>query len=109
MKIPVKVDISPVEIRRAVPATEIVADEPTCVFANVNGDRPSGFAAVIKAGTIGVHVCPGAGGAAHCAWPPTPVKINVRSRAISGGNTVPAGLKVIKFGTDIGWFIGAIP
>jgi len=102
VKIPVNVDTSPVEIRVAVPATEIVADEPTCVFASVKADKPSGFAAVTKAGIAGVHICPAAGAAAHCACPPTPVKINVRSRRISGGSTVPAGLKLIKFGTEIG-------
>ena len=103
-----KVDTSPVEIRRAVPATENVADEPVCVFARVNGDRPSGFDAVIRAGITGVHVCPAAGAAAHCACPPTPVKMNVRSSAISGGMTVPAGLNVMKFGRLNGWLTGAV-
>lgn len=104
-----KVEISPVEMRRAVPATENVAEDPTCVFAKVNGDRPSGLLAVIRPGMpAGVQVCPGAGAKPHCACPPTPVKINVRSRAMSGGTTVPAGLNITKLGSENVWFIGAV-
>lgn len=108
VKIPSKVEISPVEIRRAIPATENVANEPVWVFAKVNGDRPIGFAAVIKAGMIGVQVCPGPGCGQFAGFP-TPVKINVRSRAISGGITVPAGLNTTQFGRLNGWFTGAVP
>src|SRR5688572_4663993 len=109
VKIPVKFEISPVEIRRAVPATEKVAEDPICVLDKVKGESPSGLLAVTRPGMAGVQVCPAAGIAmAHPACPPTPVKINVRSRTISGGTTVPAGLKIIKLGSENDSFTGAV-
>ena len=100
-----KAEISPVSTFRAEPATENVADEPVWVFANVNGERPSGLLAVTSAGIAGVHVCPGAGGNPQLACPPTPVKIKVRSRAISAGTIESI---VTKLGSENGWFIGAV-